>query len=147
MKSFNSSAITLFAFVTVFLGVFIASYLGSFHTKDVLGSVGQGAEYQSTTTINANGIANVATRLIKGGYGSLGTVVITGANTGQVVFYDATTSDATKRSAAQASSSIEIADLPPSLVAGNYIFDVAYGRGLLVSVLTGSVPTSTITYR
>lgn len=144
MKSNTLNSVLLAAILLV--GVFIASYLGSFRTLPAIGSVTQGNDYYSTSTRTANGVAMAGTQLIKGSSGALGSVVITGAAVGSITFYDATTSDVTKRAATMSSTSIQIADVTFSLVAGTYVFDVAYGRGLL-AVLNSTAPTTTITYR
>ncbi len=118
-----------------------------------VGSVNIGAEYSriniaastaygATTTPQRT--ATVGT--IKIGSGSLGSVVITGAAAGLMNFYDATTSDVTKRTNNVATSTILLASLPASLVAGTYVFDVEFRTGLFVDI-TGTYPTTTVTYR
>lgn len=144
MKTLNFSTILQFSILV--LGIFIASYLGAFRALPVQGSVGQGSEYYSTSTRTFNGTASPSVVLVKGGYGSLGSVIITGAAAGEITFFDATTSDVTKRATGQSTTTIEITDLPASLVAGTYVHDITYGRGLLM-VITGTAPTSTVTYR
>lgn len=79
--------------------------------------------------------------------GSFGSVVITGANTGVVNIYDATTTDVTKRTNNRATSTILLASFPASTVAGTYTFDAVYTDGLFVELNSGTMPTSTITYR
>lgn len=118
-------------------------------TQTAMGSTIQGSDYQATTTAQstAYGTTITTSKLVKSGPGSLGTVVITGANTGVVNFYDATTTDVTKRTNNIATSSILIASLPASLVAGDYIFDIALSTGLYVDLVSGNMPTSTISYR
>lgn len=145
MKTLNLNSALLFG--VLLIGIYIASYLGAFKALPAEGSVNQGSDYAATSTRSAfSGTPNAATALIKGGYGSIGSFVVTGVAAGQVTFYDATTSDATKRSALQASSTIQIADFPASVGTGTYVLDVAFGRGLLV-VINGTAPTSTVTYR
>jgi hypothetical protein len=113
-----------------------------FKADTSMGSVQEGQEYQATTT-NA---ASTAIRTIKTGQGALGSLVITGDNTGTITFYNATTSDVTKRTGQKATSSITIADFPASSPEGTYTFDASFADGLLV-VTTGAPATSTITYR
>lgn len=110
-----------------------------------VGSVDLGSDYHSTTTravLNANG-ANAAmiTSTINSTQGTLGSVVITGANTGSINLYDETTTAAHTDHA-----TTSIASIPGSTAAGTYTFDAVYFRGLVVEI-NGNVATSTITYR
>lgn len=120
-----------------------------FKTDTADASVAQGSEYQATTTA-ANSVYGARTvgGLIKTGRGMLGSVVITGANTGIINVYDATTTDVNLRTGNLATTSIHIASLPASLVAGTYVFDTAFSHGLYFDLVAGgSMPTSTVTYR
>lgn len=112
-----------------------------------LGSVGVTDEYNATTTAASTVLGSTITgqRVIKEGKGTLGSVVITGANTGIVNIYDATTSVASQR--AKASSTIHIASIPASTAAGTYTFDVVFNDGLLITLLGGNMPTTTVTFR
>ncbi len=76
---------------------------------------------------------------------TLGSVIITGATTGVWNIYDATTSDVTKRKLA--SSSLLVASFPASLATGTYTFDVRLNDGLFIDLQSGSLPTTTITWR
>lgn len=105
-------------------------------------SITMGSEYMSTTTY----ALAVSERILKTSFGSLGSVVITGDNTGLITLYNATTSDVTKRTGNKATSTITIADFPASSPEGTYTFDVEFTDGLLL-VTSGSEATSTITYR
>lgn len=113
-----------------------------FRPINVQGSTFVGSEYQATTT--AASIA-VPIRYVKTGWGSLGSVVVTGANTGKLYLYNATTSNVTLRGG-KATTSILLAEMPASVAAGTYTFDVEFTDGLMV-VTEGSAPTSTITWR
>ncbi len=145
MKSINLTNVLLAGIFVV--AVFIAAYLGAFKALPVLGSTVQGNDYSRISYANSNVYGATTTPgKIKGGYGSVGSVVITGAAAGLMNFYDATTTDATKRDVTQATSSILLFSIPASLVAGTYTFDVAFGRGLIVDIV-GTFPTSTVTYR
>jgi len=134
--------ITAMAITALLFSIFYNS------TQTAMGSTIQGSDYQATTTA-ANAVYGsfTAGKLIKSGPGSLGTVVITGANTGVVNIYDATTTDITQRTGNKASSTILIASLPASLVAGDYIFDIALSTGLYVDLVSGNMPTTTISFR
>lgn len=114
--------------------------------KDVIvGSVIQSQEYNSVIT--GSEIATVNGVALKTRQGVLGSVVITGANSSALTFYNATTSDVTLR--ALATSSLEIlANIPGATVAGTYTFDIAADIGLVLDIYPGgTAPTSTITYR
>jgi len=117
-------------------------------TQVAMGSTIQGNDYQATSTAASSAYgAFTASRLIKTGPSSLGTVVITGAAAGGINIYDATTTDITLR-ANKSTSSILVASLPPSLVAGDYVFDIALSTGLYVDLLAGgTMPTTTISFR
>jgi hypothetical protein len=108
-----------------------------------------GQEYYATSTAASAAYgANInGNRVIKTGYGSLSAVVITGANTGVFNFYDATTTNVNLRTGQKASSSILVASFPASVAAGTYVLDATFSTALLLDLVSGSMPTSTITYR
>ena len=114
-----------------------------------LGSVSVTSEYTSTSTaLDAVYGAQTSTEfLIKSGRGTFGSFVITGADTGVVNFYDATTTDVTARAASKATSTLLLASFPESTVAGTYVLDVIFKDGLLMFVEQGNMPTTTITWR
>jgi hypothetical protein len=105
-------------------------------------SVTVGNEYYATTTYAADPNPE---RVLLAGNGTLGSVIITGANTGRTFLYNATTSNISQRAPGDATSTILIAEFPVSAAVGTYTFDVAVKGLLLVS--TGLEATSTITYR
>lgn len=131
---------------SIFVGlalIAIAVVAFNYRAPSVSASVPVSNEYMATTTFGAS---TPTVRVLRPASGSLAQVTITGANTGFMTFYDATTSDITKRSATMASSSVLIADFPASVAAGTYTFDAATNYGLLL-VTSGTPATSTITYR
>lgn len=133
-----------FPYIACFAIVFGLFFLfESSHPSVATGSVTQGSEYHSTTT--SVGRFNVPATL-NVGPGALGSVVITGATSGIINIYDATTSNINQRAGTMASSSILLASFPASTAAGTYTFDALYYNGLLIDS-SGSVPTTTITYR
>lgn len=113
------------------------------------GSVAFGNEYLSTSTAQSNvyGAQIAADIMIRNGTGTLGSVVIEGANTGPMNFFDATTTNINARTGNKATSTILIASIPASTVAGTYTFDIQLQNGLVYDVPSGIVPTTTITYR
>ena len=103
-----------------------------------------GNEYTATSTIHS-GI--VGSNLIREGWGSLGSVVVTGAGTSAFSLYDATSTDFSTNPK-RATSTALLATIPASLAAGTYTFDVTYTDGLFVYYdVVGTAPTSTITFR
>jgi len=127
--------------------VVISMFVGG-EVKQYVGSAVQGNDYHATSTAsNAVYGAFTGDKLVKTGHGSLGSVIITGANTGIVNFYNATTSDVTKRTGNKASTTQLMVSIPASTVAGAYVFDVEFTDGLLVELESGNMPTTTITYR
>lgn len=115
------------------------------------GSVAVSSEYTATSTAanTSEGATVTTSRILKSGPGALGQVTITGANTGSMHFYNATTSatsGASGRAPGIATSTILLASIPASAAAGTYTFDAQYNYGLYV-VITGLAPTSTVTFR
>ena len=138
-------------YIYVGLGILAAFLVGYTMKRDggPLGSVGVSNEYSATTTsATANqGSMIITDTVVRTGNGALGSVVITGANTGVVNFYNATTTDVGKRTGNPATSTILIATLPASLAAGTYTFDAKFTTGLLIDLDSGLMPTTTVTYR
>lgn len=130
-------------------------FLSWSNVQPVLGSVSFTDEYQATSTApsaSAGAFVLVNTKTLKAGQFSacaLGSVIITGANTGGLDFYNATTSNVSLRTGQKATSTILLASIPPSAVANTYTFDVACTDGLLMSLSAGvgTIPTTTVTYR
>lgn len=112
-------------------------------TKSCVGSVNQANEYNSTST---SYLSATLASVIVSGPGALGSVVITGANTGSIIFYDATTTNVNLRTNQAATNTIILGTIPASLAAGTYTFDTYFQNGLLAEK-TGLMPTSTITFR
>ncbi len=114
-----------------------------------LGSIRSGDEYMATSTASNTmyGATITGDALIRTGYGSLGSVIITGSGTGIWSIYNATTTNVLARTGNIATSSILLASFPASAAAGTYTFDVTYTDGLLIELVSGVMSTSTITYR
>ena len=116
--------------------------------ESAFGSIRIGDEYQATSTAanNLYGATVTSSRVIKTGTGSIGSYVITGANTGVINFYDATTTDVNKRTGNPATSTILIASFPASAAAGTYTLDVEYKTALYIDLISGAMATGTVTY-
>ena len=129
--------------VSLFLGFYVQP------AQPAQGSTNsEASDYQATSTAASNVYGAFTTgQTLKRGPGSFGSVIITGANTGVLNFYDATTTDVNKRTGQTATSTILVASIPASMAVGTYTFDAALKYGLLLELVSGSMPTSTITTR
>ena len=128
----------------VFLGLFITLE----KEPIAIGSVSQGSAYNATSTASGEVFgAFTGDQLLKTGWGVLGSVVVSGAETGIVNFYNATTSNVEARTGNTTTSTILMFSMPASLAAGTYTVDSVFTTGLLVELESGVMPTTTITYR
>lgn len=129
------------------VAVLASLIVGVFHwkknTPQSIGSVSNTSEYHSTST---GYLGATLGRLIKTGAGTFGSVVISGANTGVMDFYDATTTNINLRTNQAPTNTIYLGTIVTSQAAGTYTFDAFFVNGLLVE-RTGLSATSTITYR
>lgn len=118
-------------------------------TEEVSANVALGGEYNATTTSALyNNPAKIS--LVRNGRGSFGAFSVreAGSAGGDFEFYDATTTDITKRASSLATSSIFLGSIPNDATVGDYDFDVNLNYGL-VMIWTGggTVATTTITTR
>jgi hypothetical protein len=120
------------------LAVVVASRGGD---VPIVGSVGIGNEYVASSTKDYAGNTIPDLNVLQIGSGMLGSVVITGANTGTFCFYDATS---TVNNTAWATSTI--ACFPTNAATGTYTFDSRFQKGLLLDYVT-NMATATITWR
>ena len=138
---------TSIIFLWIIVIALVATFaIGHFYTPESksFGGVTVGNEYTSTSTIHS---AITSNQLIREGWGSLGSVVITGAGTSAFTLYDATSTDFSTNPKRSTSTAL-LATIPASLAAGTYTFDVTYTTGLFVYYDTvATAVTSTITYR
>jgi hypothetical protein len=112
-----------------------------------LGSVIQSQEYYSTSTVWFNG-GNGNTRadwVIKKSRGSLGSLIVTGAGNLAYNLYNASSTEFTDSNIA--SSTALLVSVPASMAVGTYVFDLDFSNGLLLDVVSGTVASTTITYR
>jgi len=110
-----------------------------------LGSIATGQEYSATTT--PSGIGEWTTQLIREGWGTLGSVIVTTAGDVEYVLYDATSTGAVANDSRFVNSLQQLARIEENQVAGTYVFDVTYINGLVLEVQRGTTGTSTITFR
>jgi hypothetical protein len=120
----------------------IVALFGGGYTATKVGSVSEGSAYNSINTNTASSNKD----LIKLGYGTLGSVIITGAAAGTFEIYDATTTNSVLRTVVATSSLIKLASFPTNAAVGTYTFDTAFTQGLIVA-FTGAQGTTTITLR
>jgi hypothetical protein len=115
--------------------------MGKFNEIQPVGRVAQGHEYQSVY----NYAGGTQTAVLSTNPATLGSLIITGANTGKLTIYNSTTTDATKRALATSSLPV-LASAPSSLAAGTYTFDLIATNGLIYD-WSGNISTSTLTWR
>lgn len=146
MNKTLSYSIAVLAVMIAFVGAFVVM---TYRADTSLAAVGIGNEYIATSTAQNSmyGANTSQSFLIATGQGSLGTVIVSGANTGIVNFYDATTTNVSKRTGQPATSTILLFSMPASLAAGSYPIDVQFTTGLIMDLNGGNMPTTTITYR
>ena len=111
--------------------------------EETMGSVGN-LPYRATTTPED---LTWTDQLLDTGAGVLGSVVIT--TSGDLAFdlLKATTTNDNLRTTSVATSSILLASFPADTAVGTYTFDVSYSNGLYLDVKSGTLCTSTITYK
>lgn len=150
MKTAQSKLVLPAIIMAMIFTAFALALVFENNTKVALGSTIMGNDYLSTTTAasTAYGTTITGDALIKTGSGSFGGFIVTGATAGIVNFYDATTTDVTKRTGNKATSSILITSLPASLAAGDYTgYDVTFSTGLYIDLVSGTMPTTTVKFR
>jgi hypothetical protein len=131
--------LTLIITIAVFIGVLLGLRLAQ--KPAPLGGAYDEVTYSTTTPVAA------ATTVLKTKSGQLVTLVVTKTDTGTVSFYNATTSDITKRTGGVATSTILIANFPTGATAGTYNFsNASFSNGLLM-VTTAGFASSTITWK
>ncbi len=131
-------------FVVIIASIFAVAFaIMSINSQKTYGSINDSSSsYESTTTRTAvTGVALTSLTTLSVGFGTLGSVTITGAGTGIVNLYDGTTTSNHSDSA-----TTTLASFPASTAAGTYVFDSRYNKGLVVEII-GTVGTSTITWK
>jgi hypothetical protein len=136
--------------IIISLGILLATlaaFWGSYQSprEPAFGGVSVGHEYNATTTGGQLSGMQAKEALIKNAQGTLGSVVVSGANTGIINLYNATTSNINLRTGQKATSTILLASFPASVAAGTYVYDAQFDNLLYVG--TGLVPTTTIMWR
>ena len=134
---------TLIIILAVIVGIGIGFVL--FGREQPLGSIITGQEYYATSTDSGIGIK--ADTLIKSGYGSLSSIIVTSAGTTAYSIYNATSTDAVNNDSSFNKAANLLASIPASLVAGTYVFDVTYTSGLVLDMTVNGTASTTITFR
>lgn len=134
--------------IGIVAGLMLATFLLMFaifdgQSKIASGSVTDGQGYMGTTTSTGT---FTSPSTVRTGAGIFGSVVITGAATGIVNIYDATTTNISLRAASKATSTLVLATFPASAAAGTYTFDRNFNDGLIIDVI-GTSPTTTVTWK
>lgn len=111
----------------------------------VTGSTVQGNDYYATTTRNFAGTALTNLTVLKSSGGAVARVTITGANTGIIRLWDATTTNVNLRSGA--TTTLSYIEIPASAAANTYDFDATFNNGVIYELVSGLAPTSTLMYR
>lgn len=128
--------------LTIVLSIFAFTFYVK-NTSQVQGSVAIANDYIATSTRQAvTGQVMQSYIVLDSTNGALGSVIVTGANTGVINFYDGTTTSAHSD---YATTTLFV--IPASLVAGTYTVDARFTRGLIFELVSGLMPTTTITYR
>ena len=110
-----------------------------------LGSVSRANEYQATTT---TGSTALLPPVIKTESGTLGSVITTITGTAPLTLYDATSTNVNLRTGQVATSSLPVlAYFGVSPTVGTYTFDEVFYNGLIAVWGTGTISTTTITFR
>lgn len=135
----------LLATILVLLGIVGGLYLAN-QKQAVLGSTVVGNDYFGTSTRSVTGTNNIANlTVLKAVGGSVARVTISGANTGIIRLWNATTTNVNLR--VGATSTLTVIEIPASAAANVYDYDVDFPIGILYELVSGSAPTSTIVWR
>jgi hypothetical protein len=133
-----------YLFITMFLVALIVVMLLFKGTpvEQSLSGATAGNEYQSLTTMATTS----PSYLIYKGAGTFGSIVISTLGTGNVIFYDATSTTYWKRTIQATTSLPVIATIGASQAAGTYVYDTTFNGGLM-AVYNGAQGTSTVMFR
>lgn len=109
------------------------------------GATTVGNDYNATSTRGFDGTALTNLTLLRTGPGTLRSLTVTGANTGVIRFWDATTTNVNLRKGA--TSTLTFIEFPASMAAGEYGVDWQFSIGLIYELVGGLTPTSTPSWR
>jgi len=137
--------ITILVIAVLLLGVVLFAVLQGGGKTPIVGSIIEGQSYNVTSTVHT---AITENKQIRGGWGSLAQVTVTGAGTSAFSLIDTTSTESLATDGRFSTSTQLLATIPASLAAGTYTYDVTYNKGLFIYFdVVGTHPTTTITYR
>ena len=126
--------------VIAFVGAVVGFNLNQ--PEQPISSVAYNSEYHATTTLGS-----ALVPVIKTGVGTLGSVIQTITGTAPLTIYDATTTNANLRTITATTSLPVLAYFGASPTVGTYTFDEVFYNGLIAVWGTGTISTTTITWR
>lgn len=128
--------------LVIIIGILVIS---NHKTSQKSTGISDGQAYNATSTLSG-GPWNSAPffKVLKTGYGVLGSVIITNSTAGAISLYDGTTTNALLRTNPATTT---LAVIGASVAAGTYVFDVSFSTGLVVDFPSGLAASSTITWR
>lgn len=138
----QNSGIILGIVILVALVIIIGLVTDEKSPNSKTGSIMDGQAYNSTTTDTFGAEIVGAFKVLKVGYGNLGSVVITTSTAGSFNLYDAST---TVNGAVYGTTTL--AKIGASAAAGTYTFDTTFTKGLVVEFQSTNLASSTITWR
>jgi hypothetical protein len=138
------SKLTWYVFITMILVALIGGIIFFKNTpvEQPIGSSGAGSINQSTTLLATTS----SVWQFKVGAGALSQIVVNVLGTGNVVFYDASSTLPAQRTIAATSSLRAVGVIAASQAAGTYTYDVGFYDGL-IAVFSGTQGTSTIAWK
>jgi hypothetical protein len=140
MNKQNPVVISFLVVVLLAVGVFAGFKLKG--RLEQVGSVTVGNEYKATTTPYYAGWTD---QKVYVGAGTFGSVIITKAGNSEFLILDATTT--ANKIDHFATTTKTLAAISAGTSAGTYTFDTPFNDGLVIEVISGTLGSSTITFR
>lgn len=126
--------------LSLFSIAIIAGFYFGIKQNTATASIQDGQSYMATTTDSTWSAVAGSIKVLKVGPGTFGSVIITTNTTGLINVYDGTTTSSTI-------GTTTIAKFGASATTNTYTFDVAFAKGLVIENPTGSLASTTITWR
>lgn len=138
--------------IGVFCILFLSFYINNQRNEKALGSVPAIADgYYSTTTDSTFCSIPGNSKLLKGGSGLLGSIIVNSGSltsSGGFKLYDATSTATTSIAGAASAppyATSTLAAVASSTPGGTYVYDVSFSRGLIMDMANGSACPATST--
>lgn len=138
MKKYTGLILT-----SVFLLGFLVGFIAT-GSSSPLGSIMEGGEYNSYYASSA--IASSSPILLKTGWGSLGSIVVS-STTAATGYAPITVYDAASTTAATSTATVLVKFSDDSQLNGTYVYDLSFSTGLMIEVPAAFNGLYTITYR